>query len=155
MSTHGDDYPADVKAPLLDPAAAPEYTPLPASPQDRHSPAASVLTYAGEQPPVVVNADGEHDAACAEGLTIMRLLWTGVLALVIPPAIVAAAAIACAGAMLYGTGKVLEGFGRGLAVAPEWVYKKVVVAHGKRLARKVRGRVNLAADDVEGGPIAL
>lgn len=149
------DFKADIKLPLPEdgaaPAALPEYTPLPASPVGSSpAPSDSGLTYAA------ADAGPEHgEGTCAEGVRIARLLWTGYLALVVPPAIVAVAAVACAGAMLYGTGKVLEGAGRGLAFVPEWVYRRVVVVRGRKLLRGVRERAQSADVDVEGGQIAL
>ena len=106
-SQASDTFKGDVKTPpAADDAQAhptlPEYTRLPASPPGSNSPATSVLTYADH------GSDArEEGPTCAEGRTIMKLLWTGFLALAIPPAIAALAALASAGAMLYGAGKVL------------------------------------------------
>ncbi|KAI0701568.1 hypothetical protein C8T65DRAFT_656344 [Cerioporus squamosus] len=76
------------------------------------------------------------------------------MAIILPPAIVAAAAVASAGAMLYGCGKVLEGIGRGLAYVPEILYRACVGKQVKNVAAKWRGRRRAAqGEDVEAGAI--
>ena len=153
-SQQGDTFKGDVKTPpAADEAQAhptlPEYTRLPASPPGS-SPAASVLTYAdhGEDA-------REEGPTCAEGRTIVKLLWTGFLALAIPPAIAALAALASAGAMLYGAGKVLEGVGRGLAAGPELLYRTAVAGRVKKFLTAARARTGAGAGDLEGGRIAI
>lgn len=133
----------------VDPAVLPEYTLLPASPSGS----------AVGPDDSASNAGSASASACKEGLGIFRLLWTGMLAIVLPPAIVAAAAVACAAAMVYGCGKMLEGIGRGIAIGPEMLYRGCVTTRAKRLVDAVRlgtrRREEREAPDVEAGAIAI
>ena len=80
------------------------------------------------------------------------------LALILPPAIVCAAAIASAAAMMYGCGKMLEGIGRSIAVGPELLWRACAAKRAKKFVKALRGgrRANEPHDaDVEAGAIAI
>ncbi|KAI0701560.1 hypothetical protein C8T65DRAFT_656313 [Cerioporus squamosus] len=80
----------------------------------------------------------------------MVLIWTGLSAIIFPPAIVAGAAVASAAVMLYGCGKLLEGIGRGLAYAPELLYRACVGKQVKKVAATWRARrLEVQGQDVE------
>ena len=148
-TTNSTDWKADVKVAIADPEAVNpamlhEYTALPASPDG--SPAASAVGPNGF-------ATNIGSPGCVDGLNIVKLLWTGLVAITLPPAIVAAAALASAGVMLYGCGKMLEGIGRGLAYAPEQLYKAYIGARVKKIAATWRAR--RTHTDVEAGVIAI
>ncbi|RPD62871.1 hypothetical protein L227DRAFT_599616 [Lentinus tigrinus ALCF2SS1-6] len=152
-NTPGAEWQADVKVAAadpqtVDPAMLPVYTALPTSPDGTPAP----------------SAVGPNDSAsnvglptCVDGLNIFKLFWTGLAAIVLPPAIVAAAAIASAAVMLYGCGKMLEGIGRGLAYAPEHLYKACIGKQVKKVAVAWRTRRERATEgeDVEAGAIAI
>ncbi len=146
------DWRSDVKVAVadpqaVDPAMLPEYTALPASPDG--SPASSDVSPHD-------SASNVGSPSCVDGLNIFKLLWTGLMAITLPPAIVAAAAIASAAVMLYGCGKMLEGIGRGLAYAPELLYKACVGKRVKTVARALRTRRTAGqGEHVEAGAIAI
>ncbi|PIL22980.1 hypothetical protein GSI_15677 [Ganoderma sinense ZZ0214-1] len=75
----------------------------------------------------------------AETLRIVKLLYIGLLALAVPPVLLACVALAMGAVALYGCGKVLEGTGRALAVGPEAVYRAWVAKRARRFWRAVRG----------------
>lgn len=78
------------------------------------------------------------------------------MAIILPPAIVGAAAVASAAVMLYGCGKVLEGIGRGLAYAPEQLYRACISKRVKKVAQACRARrASGQVEDVEAGAIAI
>ncbi|KAH9925365.1 uncharacterized protein BXZ73DRAFT_79029 [Epithele typhae] len=128
MSTASSDFksPIDESNLLPHPASThpqlPEYTPLPTSPSlaGTGSPAHSVLFGA----PQVLESGTDAEPRCAEPLMIVKLLWTGLLALLLPPALLGALALASVGAMLFGIGKLLEGSGLAIAFAPRWAWHK-------------------------------
>ncbi|KAI0769817.1 hypothetical protein C8Q74DRAFT_851049 [Fomes fomentarius] len=137
----------------IDPAVLPEYTLLPDSPSGSAVGPDDSASNAGAGES---SADEARPAACKEGLRIFRLLWMGMLAIVLPPAIVAAAAVGSAAAMLYGCGLMLEGIGRGIAIGPELLYRGCVTMRAKMLVGAVRGRrEGREAADVETGAIAI
>ncbi|RPD77377.1 hypothetical protein L226DRAFT_320814 [Lentinus tigrinus ALCF2SS1-7] len=59
----------------------------------------------------------------SSGAKVVRAVSTGLLAIVVPPIAVGGVALAATGAVLYGSGKLVEGIGRGIAVGPEMVEK--------------------------------
>ncbi|KAI0647657.1 hypothetical protein C8Q79DRAFT_521898 [Trametes meyenii] len=138
-----------------DPSVLPEYTLLPASP-------AGVATASHPPPPPpphphhASNLEPIDAPARSEGKHILRAVARGVAALVLPPFILTAAAVAAAAAMLYGCGKMLEGIGRGLAAGPELLYKGCVSRRAKRVWGALRGTGPQAVSrDVETGAIAI
>ena len=162
----------DVKSPEgpIDPAVLPEYTLLPASPPQ------SVVSYNGpdgasDAGPSAPPQNGDPTPTCgAESLNIFKLLYTGILAIVLPPTIIGGAVLAAGGVMMYGCGKMLEGIGRGLAIGPEVVYRTYIKSRARMLGGALRqarqvsereqvveGQVTL--EDVEagqgGGPISI
>ena len=146
------EWTADVKA--ADAAVLPEYTPLPTSPQG--SPANSEVAPSDSASAVSYASDAGASPTCTEGLNIFKLLWTGFLAIVLPPGIIAMAALACAGVMIYGCGRILEAMGRGLSVGPEMIYRAYLGKRVQRVAGMVRGgQRQVPAQDVETGAIAI
>ncbi|KAI0769819.1 hypothetical protein C8Q74DRAFT_1218347 [Fomes fomentarius] len=110
----------------------------------------------------VLDSAGGTDAAAVnatEALNVLRLLWTGLLAILLPPAIVVAAALAAAGVILYGCGHVLEGVGRGLTIGSERLWRRVSAApQTKKLVKVVQAGwqgAQQASSDVEQGGITL
>ncbi len=103
----------------------------------------------------------------ADAADVFRLLWTGLLAILLPPAIVVAAALAGAGVVLCGCGHVLEGVGRGLTIGSERLWRRVSAAgETRKLVRVVRAgwqEAQAEASDVDsergggggGGGIAI
>ncbi len=106
-------------------------------------------------------SNGTADAAAADAADVLRLLWTGLLAILLPPAIVVAAALAAAGVVLCGCGHVLEGVGRGLTIGSERLWRRVSAAREtRRLVRVVQAgwqEAQAESSDVErgGGGIAI
>ena len=204
MIPSNDTWPADVKNSEgrngVDPNVLPEYTLLPTSPPQ------SVVSYDEPPPPQahpspipntvgpsaslnpntngnsnmnMANAEAAAAPTCgAEPLRIVKLLWVGVLALAVPPILLAWMGLATAAIVLYGCGKILEGVGRACAFVPEMVYRGCVRRRAARCWRAVsagggarregaqeeqeqeecveEGRV--ALEDVEtgqGGPISI
>ncbi|EJF56641.1 hypothetical protein DICSQDRAFT_157787 [Dichomitus squalens LYAD-421 SS1] len=155
----------------IDPAVLPEYTLLPASPPR------SVVSYndpdgASEAGSSASNHNADATTCGIESLKIIKMLYTGILAIVFPPMIIGGAALAAAGVMLYGCGRVLEGIGRGLSIGPEVVFRTFMrkrvkmlrgaLREGRRVPEQEQGQVvegQVALEDVEagqiGGPIAI
>ncbi|RPD62845.1 hypothetical protein L227DRAFT_573364 [Lentinus tigrinus ALCF2SS1-6] len=75
----------------------------------------------------------------SSGAKVVRAVSTGLLAIVVPPIAVGGVALAATGAVLYGSGKLVEGIGRGIAVGPEMVWK-AYRSEGGRRARRAFGR---------------
>ncbi|KAH9890123.1 hypothetical protein C8Q73DRAFT_667782 [Cubamyces lactineus] len=94
----------------------------------------------------------------AEGRTILRAFMRGLLAIILPPVILAALVLAATAAMIYGTGKTIEGIGRAIVWGPEMLYKIHLKNRVEKMWTRVAGGkcaqspLNL---DVEAGPIAL
>lgn len=83
----------------------------------------------------------------------MRAIMRGLVAIVLPPVVLAGAGVAAGFGVIYGIGKLLEGIGRGLAAGPEALYR---VCAGKRVRaawRAVRGKKPRV--EVEAGAIAI
>ncbi|KAI0669128.1 hypothetical protein C8Q78DRAFT_992788 [Trametes maxima] len=129
-----------------DPSVLPEYTLLPASP------AAGAASPPPPLPPRSHPTPAPTPSTPSEGKHILRAVARGLAALVLPPFILTAAALAAAAAMLYGCGKMLEGIGRGLAAGPELLYKGCVSRKAKRVWGALRGA---GPRDVETGAIAI
>ncbi|KAI0755367.1 hypothetical protein C8Q80DRAFT_428397 [Daedaleopsis nitida] len=151
------EWAADVKVAIADPAVLPIYTRLPDSP-----PGSQLGIVPSDSASNSGSGSGDASPTCAEGLTVFKLLWTGLIAIILPPAIVTAAALVSAAAMLYGCGKILEGTGRALAIGPEMLWRAAVAKRAKRFVRAFRGpRAREAAlaqgvdADVEAGAIAI
>ncbi|KAI0712686.1 hypothetical protein C8Q76DRAFT_492332 [Earliella scabrosa] len=144
------EWKADVKVAATegnaDPTVLPEYTLLP------DSPAGSAV---GPDDSASNSGSATGSPACNEGLDIIKLLWTGVVALILPPAIVCAAAIASAAAMMYGCGKMLEGIGRSIAVGPELLWRACAAKRAKKFVKALRGGRRANDADVEAGAIAI
>ncbi|OSD07628.1 hypothetical protein PYCCODRAFT_1430872 [Trametes coccinea BRFM310] len=85
---------------------------------------------------------------------IFRSIAYGLLAITVPPYIIAAAALAAAAAMLYGVGKLLEGVGHALALGPELLYKACVGKRAKDAWRSLTGSRGRRAEQ-ETGQIAI
>ena len=176
MAANANIWNPDVKSPEgpIDPAALPEYTLLPASPPE------SVVSYepetgaqaASEAGSPAAAASGTHDGAgCgAETFSIFKLLYTGMLAIVLPPMIAGAAGLAAGAVMLYGCGKLLEGIGRGMSLVPETIYRRLVLKRFRMLRvsmserRQIESQLEngqgadvegqVALEDVEAGRLA-
>ena len=133
------DYPGDKKAnPFAHPdyEVAPENATLPthtsvASDDEAHQhivggTAADEVSDAQERGSKIYQSDGGK---------AFKMFGTGLLAIVLPPVLIAGAAIASAGVMIYGCGKLLEGIGKGISVGPEMAYKAGVKPQVKKLKR--------------------
>ncbi|KAH9925366.1 uncharacterized protein BXZ73DRAFT_103251 [Epithele typhae] len=133
------DYPADIKAPLPSSAPAAPHPALPGYTAVPASPAESVLTYL----PDTAHAPGAggQPEPHSEPRTIVKLLRVGVATLVGPPLLVGVLAVAAAGAMVFGLGKVLEGTGRAMSFGCETAARVV----GERVKGKMRTRAQTVA----------
>ncbi|TBU23262.1 hypothetical protein BD309DRAFT_974113 [Dichomitus squalens] len=148
------EYTEDVKA---DPFTLPEYTvPQPDSaPSPAHSTVASPHEERYQETADDESSDPEErssETLQSDGGKALKMLGTGVVAIVLPPVLIAGAAVASVGVMIYGCGKLLEGIGKGLAVGPETAYKAGVKPQVKRLKR-VFGVDNSKKD--ARGPISI
>ncbi len=81
----------------------------------------------------------EHRKERGSGAKFVRALSTGLLAIVVPPIAVGGVAIAATGAVLYGSGKLVEGIGRGISVGPEMAWKAYKSERGRRARRMFSG----------------
>ena len=170
-------WPADIKNAEghIDPNVLPEYTLLPASPPQ------SVVSYDANDHPEPGTGTGDAPSptttttTCAtESQGILKLLYMGLLAIVVPPIVCSCAGLAAGAMVLYGCGKILEGVGRALAFGPEVVYRAWVARRADAFVHAVRasgvtqegareevvleGQVALEDVDVEagrGGPISI
>ena len=80
----------------------------------------------------------------------------GLLAIVLPPLILTALVLAATAAMLYGTGKTIEGIGRAIVWGPEMLYKFCFQSRVESVWRRVLGgKCAQSPLDAEAGPIAL
>ncbi|OJT12837.1 hypothetical protein TRAPUB_10672 [Trametes pubescens] len=142
-------------AAATDPANLPEYTFLPPSPSASSPPTArtSTLPLSSSAEAASTASSSDDGRPRSEGRRIVRAIMRGLAAIVLPPVVVAGAAVAAGFAVIYGMGKLLEGIGRGLAAGPEALYR---VCAGKRVRaawRAVRGKK--ARVEVEAGAIAI
>lgn len=62
-------------------------------------------------------------------------MGAGLLAIVVPPIAAAGVAVAGSAALIYGTGKILEGVGRGIAAGPEVMFRAYRSPRGRRVRR--------------------
>ena len=133
------DYPEDKKA---NPFAFPDYEVAPegATPPTHTTVASEEEAYQhimGET--AADEASGAQERGLktyqADGGKALKMFGTGLLAIVLPPVLVTGAAIASAGVMIYGCGKLLEGIGKGISVGPEMAYKAGIKPQVKKLKR--------------------
>ncbi|KAI0769940.1 hypothetical protein C8Q74DRAFT_860602 [Fomes fomentarius] len=87
------------------------------------------------------NSESESDPeGKGSGSKMAHAFSAGLLAIVVPPLAVAGAAIAASGFIVYGTGKLLEGIGRGISVGPEKAWEAYGRTRNARRMRRAFGR---------------
>lgn len=74
------------------------------------------------------------------GSKMAHAFSAGLLAIVVPPLAVAGAAVAASGFIVYGTGKLLEGIGRGISVGPEKAWEAYERTRNARRIRRAFGQ---------------
>ncbi|KAI0357357.1 hypothetical protein OH77DRAFT_1422197 [Trametes cingulata] len=155
-----DEWKQDAQA-GAEPAVLPEYTLLPPSPSVASSPSAPAASGSTSAPgaPESDNDSSETSSSSSntsEGRRIVRGIMRGLAAIVLPPVIMTGAVLAAALAMIYGSGKMLEGIGRLIAVGPEKLYKVCVGKRAKAACKAMRGKKTRRAQaDVEVGAISI
>ncbi|KAI0366679.1 hypothetical protein BV20DRAFT_971618 [Pilatotrama ljubarskyi] len=151
-----DEWRHDAQA--ADPVVLPEYTLLPPSPPAGPSPPRGPNP-SSPGPSHQTGADSDprpSPAAPSEARRIVRGIMRGLLAIVLPPVIIAGAVLAAALAMIYGSGKMLEGIGRTIAVGPEALYKACVGKRANAAWRAMRGKKARPVEvDAEVGAISI
>lgn len=86
--------------------------------------AADIHLDPGVQLTLRTNADNWEEASDEERAKQLHPILMGLGALLVTPFALAGAAVVGAGAVLWGTAKLLQGIGQGIAMGPEYVWKK-------------------------------
>ncbi|KAI0820447.1 hypothetical protein BC628DRAFT_858731 [Trametes gibbosa] len=149
-----DEWARDMKttAATADPVVPPEYT---LHPPSARAGATGSAPAAAERP--IPESESECDGPRSAWKRIVRSIGLAVLAIGLPPFILAGAGLAASLAAIFGVGKLLEATGQMLSVVPETLYKACVGGKARAAWRAARGRPWAAGGvDVESaGTIAI